>query len=185
MVASTSSNCPHLVSTPTKFTGQFNCDSKCPMFSAYKLCAHTIASAEVNGKLKEFTQWLIRQKCAPNYKSWHYMGFLKVLVRRVVFQRILKSKSKSQVIKTVVDQLSLDNRSTHCSIQEQHMDGASCFMPAATIESVKNTWISSPPLSTYHMPTYGSMQPNMMYGVVPPPQIPLPSPWSPTNFLPT
>ena len=30
MVASTSSNC---LSTPAKFTGQFKCDSKCPMFS--------------------------------------------------------------------------------------------------------------------------------------------------------
>jgi len=56
MVVFTSSDCPHLVTTPNKFTGQFKCDSKCPMFNTYKLCAHTIATAEVTGKLSEFTQ---------------------------------------------------------------------------------------------------------------------------------
>ena len=63
------------------------------------------------------------------------------------------------------------------------MDGGSCFMPATTIESVKNTWISPPSSSTYHMPTYGSMQPNMMYGVVPPPQISFSNSWPSSNFL--
>jgi len=60
-----------LVTTPAKFSGQFKSDSKCPMCSTYKLCSHTIAVAEVTGKLKEFTQWLIKQKCAPNYSiTW-------------------------------------------------------------------------------------------------------------------
>ena len=183
MVASTSSNCPHLVSTPAKFTGQFKCDSKCPMFSTYKLCAHTIASAEVNGKLKEFSQWLIRQKCAPNYSKLALHGIPKGAGEKGGVPKNNRKRKQMTTNKTVVDRLSLDNRSTHCSIQEQHMDGGSCFMPAATIESVKNTWISPPPSSTYHMPTYGSMQPNMMYGVVPPPQIPLPSPWPSSNFI--
>ena len=49
MVASTSGSCSHLVTTPAKSCGQFKCDSKCLMFSTYKLCAHTIATAEVIG----------------------------------------------------------------------------------------------------------------------------------------
>ena len=32
MVASMSGQCPHLVTTPAKFTGQFKCDTKCNMY---------------------------------------------------------------------------------------------------------------------------------------------------------
>lgn len=31
MVASKTGDCPHMVTTPAKFTGQFKCDGKCPM----------------------------------------------------------------------------------------------------------------------------------------------------------
>jgi len=39
------------------------------MFNTYKLCAHTIATAEVTGKLTEFTQWLAKQNCTLNYNK--------------------------------------------------------------------------------------------------------------------
>ena len=121
------------------------------MFSTYKLCAHTIASAEINGKLKEFTQWLIRQKCAPNYSKLALHGIPKGAGEKGGAPKNNRKRKQMTTNKTVVDRLSLDNRSTHCSIQEQHMDGGSCFMPAATIESVKDTWISPSPSSTYHV----------------------------------
>ena len=56
MVASSTGDYPHIVTTPAKFTGQFKCDSKCPMYATYKVCAHTIATAEVSGKLLSFVQ---------------------------------------------------------------------------------------------------------------------------------
>lgn len=59
MVATTSGECPHLV-TPTKFTGQFKCDTKCVMYATYKVCSHTVAAAEVNGSLTRFMHWLIK-----------------------------------------------------------------------------------------------------------------------------
>ena len=31
-----------ILTTPAKFNGQFKFYSKCPMFSTYKLCAHTV-----------------------------------------------------------------------------------------------------------------------------------------------
>ena len=40
MVAASSKEIPHFVSVPKEFTGQFICDSRCPMFASYKY-AHT------------------------------------------------------------------------------------------------------------------------------------------------
>ena len=57
MVASCSSGPPHFVSVPKVFTGQFLCDSSCPMFSVYSICAHVLATAEVTGKLSNFLAW--------------------------------------------------------------------------------------------------------------------------------
>ena len=36
------------------------CDSQCEMFTANKICAHTIAMAEVNGKLSDFLTWFLK-----------------------------------------------------------------------------------------------------------------------------
>ena len=60
MVASKSGTVPHFVTTQKQFTGQFMCDSQCEMFTAYKICAHTIATAEVNGKLSDFLTWFLK-----------------------------------------------------------------------------------------------------------------------------
>ena len=57
MVAASSKEIPHFVSVPKEFTGQFICDSHCPMFASYKICSHTLAAAEVNGKLADFLLW--------------------------------------------------------------------------------------------------------------------------------
>ena len=48
------------MTTQKQFTGQFMCDSQCEMFTAYKKCAHTIALAEVNGKLSDFLTWFLK-----------------------------------------------------------------------------------------------------------------------------
>jgi len=74
MVASTTI---HLVIMPVKFTGQFKCDSKCSMYSIYKLCAHTIVTAETTGKLKAFIQWLIKQNCVPHLSKLALHGIPK------------------------------------------------------------------------------------------------------------
>lgn len=46
MVASAQSEAPHFMSVPEQFTGQFICDSWCPMFGAYKICSHTLNPVE-------------------------------------------------------------------------------------------------------------------------------------------
>ena len=173
MVASTSGDCPHLVTTPTKFNGQFKCDSKCPMFSTYKMCAHTIATAEVTGKLKEFTQWLIKQKCAPNYSKLALHGLPKGAGEKGGCSSRKNTKKKAVAgNKTIVDRFAFAGKQNSlCS--NQHVDGSSCFMPVTTVESVQNTWIS-PSLSSSHMPVYGPKQNCFMYGAIPPRMAPPP-----------
>jgi len=167
MVASTSGDCPHLVTTPNKFTGQFKCDSKCPMFNTYKLCVHTIATAEVTGKLSEFTQWLAKQKVTPNYNKLALHGLPKGAGQKGGIPKPKRKRKREVGKKTVVDQLAVHHQSSVCSRQDQHLEGGSCFTTAATLENVQNTWMSS-----YHMLT--NVQPNMMHSL--PSQMPIP-PW--------
>ncbi len=77
MVASKTGDCPHMVTTPAKFTGQFKCDGKCAMYATYKVCSHTVAAAEVGGKLSEFLQWLIKQQVSPNLTTLSMVGIPK------------------------------------------------------------------------------------------------------------
>lgn len=77
MVASSTGESPHFVTTPVKFTGQFKCYTKCPMYATYKLCSHTIAVAETNGKLAEFLNWIIKQKCTVNLTNVSMTGMPK------------------------------------------------------------------------------------------------------------
>ena len=37
-----------------KMGGDFSCDAKCPNWKAMAICSHTVAVAEVNGKLQQF-----------------------------------------------------------------------------------------------------------------------------------
>ena len=43
----------------------------------YKVCAHTIPTAETTGKLQDFMLWLIKQKCAPNLSHLALHGIPK------------------------------------------------------------------------------------------------------------
>ena len=52
MVLSYSGNVPHMV-LPKKI-GDFSCDAKRPNWKAMAICSHTVAIAEVNGKLQQF-----------------------------------------------------------------------------------------------------------------------------------
>ena len=62
LVKSYSSEQPHLV----KACGnQYKCDGKCEMFSAFSLCAHTVAAAQVNGDLCWFLE-VCSQTFRPN-----------------------------------------------------------------------------------------------------------------------
>ena len=44
IIASKSSDCPHIVQHNK--SGQFTCDSSCPMWQSSKICVHCIAAAE-------------------------------------------------------------------------------------------------------------------------------------------
>ena len=64
MVLSFSGKTPHMV-TPTQ-GGGFNCDSNCPNWKSLNLCSHTVAVAELNGKLAEFITFVRKKKKLPN-----------------------------------------------------------------------------------------------------------------------
>ena len=99
---------PHILTTPAKFSGQFKCDSKCPMYFTYKICSHTTASAEVNGKLSEFLNWFLKQKSVSNLSNLAMVGLPKELAKRVANQSTHVNVSRLSVPtqkKSVVDRL--------------------------------------------------------------------------------
>ena len=74
MVASAQSEAPHFVSVPKQFSGQFLCDSWCPMFGAYKICSHTLAAAETCGKLSDLLQWFNKTMRKANLTKLSNVG---------------------------------------------------------------------------------------------------------------
>ena len=151
MVASSTNECPHLVTTPTKFTGQFKCDSKCVMFSTYKVCSHKIATAEVTGNLHHFIQWLVKQKCSPNYNNLAMHG-------------IPKGAGEKGGIPSV-DRLSMFPSNAEYHMKENSSICGEFVMPAAaSVASVHNTWIGS---NSAQYPQYTN--PSMFHYPVPVP----------------
>ena len=58
----------HMV-TPKK-GGEFSCDSNCPNWKSIGICSHSVAVAEVNGKLAHFLSAKKKKKSkAPNVTS--------------------------------------------------------------------------------------------------------------------
>lgn len=121
MVASSTGECPHMVTTPAKFTGQFKCDSKCPTFATYKMCSHTIATAEVGGKLLSFIQWLNRQNISPNLTKLSMLGIPKGGVQKHKRKR-KPVLALSYAAKPTVDRLLTSSSSTLTSVNYmQHL----------------------------------------------------------------
>ena len=67
MVESKSGQRPHLV-TPGK-GGKFACDSSCANYKSFGLCSHTVAVAEVNGKLSACIDCFKKQKKTPKMSA--------------------------------------------------------------------------------------------------------------------
>ena len=65
VVASKTSDHPHIVKHNSK-SGQFCCDSSCPMWQSSRICAHCIAAAEFSHCLEEFVLWYNKSKSKPN-----------------------------------------------------------------------------------------------------------------------
>ena len=65
IIASKSSDRPHIVQHNK--SGQFTCDSSCPMWQSSKICAHCIAAAEFAHCLREFILWYKKSKSKPNF----------------------------------------------------------------------------------------------------------------------
>ena len=63
-VLSYSGQRPHLV--VPKRGGTFACDQDCPNWKALNICAHSVAVAELCGKLSEVVAWFKKAKKAPN-----------------------------------------------------------------------------------------------------------------------
>ena len=166
MVASSTNECPHLVTTPSKFTGQFKCDSKCVMFSTYKVCSHTIATAEVTGKLQQFIQWLVKQKCSPNYNNLAMHGIPKGAGEKGGTPKPTQKRKQgaSGKAKTCVDRLSMFPSNTEYHMEENSSICGEFIMPAASVASVHNTWIGS---NSTQYPQYTN--PSMFHYPVPVP----------------
>ena len=75
MVLSYSRKVPHMV-TPRKGS-EFSCDSSCPNWKSLGLCSHSIAVAELNGKLLEFISAKKKKKRFPNITSLVTTGMPK------------------------------------------------------------------------------------------------------------
>ena len=61
----------HMV-TPTK-AGGFSCDSNCPNWKSIGICAHSVAVAQVNGKLEEFIS-VVKKKKEPKCHCPRYIN---------------------------------------------------------------------------------------------------------------
>ena len=72
MVLSYSNKVPHMV-TPTK-AGGFSCDTNCPNWKCTDICAHSVAVAQVNGKLEEFIS-VVKKKKEPKCYSPCYFNY--------------------------------------------------------------------------------------------------------------
>ena len=167
MVASSSSECPHLVTTPAKFTGQFKCDSKCTMYATYKICSHTVAAAEVSGKLIEFLEWHIKQKSSPNLTNLSLAGIPKGAGEKGGVPKNTRKRRRASVPatkKAVVDRLNASSTPTSSaslvstgplsSCAQTHMQAAPSFPPQQMY------WYSSSPFSfSPHYPTHSSTLP--------------------------
>jgi len=88
MVASKTGECPHLVTTSAKFTGQFKCYGKCAMYAAYNVYG---CSCKVNQMLTQFVHWLVKQNTTPNLPTFLWSEYLKVQGRRVVSPKTRES----------------------------------------------------------------------------------------------
>jgi uncharacterized lipoprotein YbaY len=100
MVASTSSQLPHFVSVPKNFSGQFLCDTNCPMFGAYKICAHTLTTAEDNGKLKEFLTWFSKSLRKANLTKLSNVGMPTKSGKKKNARGTSKKKKNAKAIAT-------------------------------------------------------------------------------------
>ena len=208
MVASTTGSTPHLVTTPTKFTGQFKCDAQCPMYATYKMCSHTIAVAEVTGKLAEFVKWIVKQKCTPNITNLSMIGMPKGAGQKGGMPKYTRKRKKSDAAqpKKIIDRLSgysnseataPHNITYAAGIHSQQVNvqgqGASAWsvshMPTGTV-AVSNplTFHSDTTHMYYPIPGY-TISPSVttQFGVLPSPSVPTqfgvsPSPSVPTQF---
>ena len=64
VVASKSTDRPHIIQSNK--SGQFSCESTCPMWQSSKICAHRITAAEFAHCLGEFVLWYNKTKSKPN-----------------------------------------------------------------------------------------------------------------------
>ena len=153
MVASSTGDYPHIVTTPTKFTGQFKCDSKCPMYATYKVCAHTIATAEVSGKLLSFVQWLNKQKRSPNLTGLSMIGISNAAAGKKggIQKRRQKRKVVSTAAKPIVDRLSVTSPST-----SSFSDASSSFPNGSSIPALASSLTSTYPSSLLTQPSLTS-----------------------------
>ncbi len=82
LVKSTSSNVPHFVFPHKKFSHQYCCDEKCPMYQGFRICSHIVATANVNGELKPFLNWYVENNCQPDLLAIGTRGMPKGVGRK-------------------------------------------------------------------------------------------------------
>ena len=101
VVRSASSDRPHIVKHSSK-SGQFLCESSCPMWQSSKICSHCVAAAQFSGNLKKFVEWYKVSKSKPNLSKLAQIDMPKGTGRKGE-KPPRKHKKSTSVYYTLVD----------------------------------------------------------------------------------
>lgn len=102
-VRSSSKSGFHLV-TPAP-CGKFTCD--CPNYHSLSICSHTVAVAEVNGKLEQFVEWYCKSKKSPSLSRLALKDIPKGCGRKG--SKPPRKRMKAQPISKRLDPIALSN----------------------------------------------------------------------------
>lgn len=152
---------PHFVTS--KENGQYLFDTHCPQWVSSKICSHTLAVAEICGKLANFLHWYISTNQDTNVTA---LGLLNMPRCRGQKGGVPKRKrSKTSDPEVVVSRPSLQDSGSNVSISVSSSPHSSVF-PPTTIHGPSMThppfqpdYYSSPPYSMPSTPNF-AVQPS-------------------------
>ena len=162
VVASRTSDRPHVIQHNSK-SGQFSCDSSCPMWQSSKICAHCIAAAEFAHCLEDFVLWYNKSKSTPNLTKLSKVDMPKGTGRKGE-KPPRKKKRGSTTCFTLVDKSTNSSvecdgsnvpvssvRSTDCTVSRQSdWNGTpSCNATPRSSFSPSNPWMYMPSQTQY------------------------------------
>lgn len=170
MVLSYSGKTPHMV-TPKK-GGDFSCDSSCPNWKPMGICSHSVAVAEVNGKLSQFLLTRKRKKSASDVTSLLTTNMPKGQGRGQKGGAVPKSQKPSQKVAARIEMTA--NELNFGDVTQSNV-GATGHTAASATPQFPTSFVS-PVVPTVYPPApyypsyarYGSPIPQVSYPYFPP-----------------